>query len=59
MIRRYGVLGANGYARRVTFVIDGKRRIVGLDRKVDDSFARKDGEVQTTHLSDMSQIVSD
>lgn len=59
VLRRYGVLGENGLARRVTFVIDGRGRISGIDRKVDESFSRAGGELKTSHLTDIGQFVSD
>ena len=58
VLKRYGVLGANGLAQRVTYVIDPNGKIAGIDRKVDETFARKDGELKTTHLDDIDQFVS-
>jgi peroxiredoxin len=58
-IAAYGVLGNNGYAQRVTFVIGPDGLIRHIDRTVNAEFSRANGTLTTRHGQNLALLLSD
>jgi len=59
MVTAYGVLGQNGFANRVTFVIGEDGKIRDIDRSVNSQFAREGSTLTTRHGTNLSLLLSD
>lgn len=59
MVTAYGVLGQNGFANRVTFVIGEDGKILAIDRAVNGQFAREGTTLRTRHGSNLALLLSD
>lgn len=59
VILAYGVLGKNGVADRVTFVIDPAGRIMTIDRAVNAQFERQGGVLISRHAINLALALSD
>jgi len=59
MVAAYGVLGQNGFASRVTFVIGEDSKILAIDRDVNGQFAREGTTLTTRHGSNLALLLSD
>jgi peroxiredoxin Q/BCP len=54
----YGVLGSNGRAERVTFIISKQGKIAGIDRSVNAQFGNVDGVMISRHGQDLALLLS-
>jgi peroxiredoxin len=59
MSAAYGVLGANGFSNRVTFVIGEDGKIRQIDRAVNAQFAREGNTLTTRHGTNLALLLSD
>ncbi len=59
VILAYGVLGKNGVADRVTFIIDRSGRIMSIDRAVNAQFVRQGGVLISRHALNLALALSD
>lgn len=59
MMTAYGVLGANGLANRVTFVVGTDGKIREIDRAVNAQFSRSGSALITKHGSNLALLLSD
>ena len=59
MAAAYGVLGPNGMANRVTFVIGEDGKIREIDRAVNTEFLREGTTLHTRHGTNLSLLLSD
>jgi peroxiredoxin len=58
MIAAYGVLGANGFANRVTFIIGPDGKISHIDRAVNAEFERGASTLTTRHGDNLKLLLS-
>lgn len=59
MVTAYGVLAPNGFASRVTFVIDPNGKIREIDRAVNAQFNREGTALTTRHADNLVLLLSD
>ena len=59
MITAYGVLAPNGFANRVTFVVNGDGKIREIDRAVGAQFERGGTALSTRHGTNLNLLLSD
>lgn len=59
MVTAYGVLAPNGFANRVTFVVDPAGKIREIDRAVNAQFDRAPTGLTTRHADNLALLLSD
>ncbi len=58
MIAAYGVLGASGFANRITFIIGPDGKVSHIDRAVNAEFDRAVGKLTTRHADNLALLLS-